>query len=388
MPSPLCEKAISEALEHGNAILKFISPNDVGITGSHQCGFYLPKSAWEMYTPYAPEKGRRDKHAVSIIWPDGRETKSAVTWYGKKTRSEYRLTRFGRDFPYLTADNVGDLLVLIPISPAEFSAYVFDLDDDIDEALAALGVEPFERWGIYRNGVVQIESEDKCIDRKTRKFAGQLTAFPDGETFSRETRRILGECLAALAKLSADDVLMKCYETEYQLFRVVERQVCQSEIVRSFRDVDDFLRTASSIMNRRKSRAGRSLENHVDYLLTRAGIPHQMRPMTIDGKPDVIIPSVEAYHNQSYPTDKLFVVGIKTTCKDRWRQVLNEGRRVTRKHIFTIQQGISTNQLSEMNRAGVTLIVPKPLHSVYPARNPATMLNLQEFISSVKRKIV
>lgn len=387
MISPSCEKAIDEVLGYGNAILKFISPNDVGITGSHQCGFYLPKSVWEMFTPHAPEKGRLDKHTVSIVWPDGRDTESVITWYGRKTRSEYRLTRFGRDFPYLTADNVGDLLVLIPRSPAEFSAYVFDLDDDIDEVLAALGVEPFERWGIYRNGVVQMETEDECIDRKTREFTGQLTNFPDGETFSRETRRILEECLAALSELSADDVLMKCYDTEYQLFRAVERQVCQSDIVRLFRDVDDFLRTASSIMNRRKSRAGRSLENHVDYLLTRAGIPHQMRPAAIDGKPDVIIPSEEAYHDQSYPTDKLFVVGIKTTCKDRWRQVLNEGRRITKKHIVTIQQGISTNQLSEMNTAGVTLIVPMPLHRVYPANNPATMLNLQEFINSVKCRI-
>lgn len=387
MLSPPCEKAINEALEYGNAILKFLSPNDVGITGSHQCGFYLPKSVWKMYTPHAPERGRLDKHNVIITWPDGRETKSVITWYGQRTRSEYRLTRFGRDFPYLTADSVGDLLVLIPISSAEFHAYVFDLDDDIDAILTVLGVEPFERWGIFHNGVAEIESQDECVDRKTKEFAGQITSFPDGDAFSRETRRILEECLVALSELSADDVLMKCYDTEYQLFRVVERRVCQPEIVRPFRNIEDFLKTASSIMNRRKSRAGRSLENHVDYLLTRAAIPHQMRPTTIDGRPDVIIPSEEAYHDQSYPIDKLFVVGIKTTCKDRWRQVLNEGRRITRKHIVTIQQGISSNQLSEMNTAGVTLVVPRSLHRVYPSNNPATLLNFQEFIDSVKRKI-
>ena len=387
MPSPLCEKAISEALACGNAILKFVSPNDVGITGSHQCGFYLPKTAWEIYTPFPPEKGRLDKHPVSILWPDGRKTESVVTWYGQKTRSEYRLTRFGRDFPYLTADNVGDLLILIPLAPAEFSAYVFDLDDDIDEVLVALGVEPFERWGIYRNGAPQFETEDECVEWQAREFARQLTNFPDGETFSRETRRILEECLSSISALSPDDMLMKYYDTEYQLFRTVERQVCQSEIVRLFRDVDDFLRTASSIMNRRKSRAGRSLENHIDHLLTQANIPHKMRPPSIDGKPDVVIPNEEAYHDKDYPLDKLFVVGVKTTCKDRWRQVINEARRVPQKHIFTIQQGISRNQLADMNTAGVTLIVPRPLHHLYPTDNPVSMIDLKGFIASVKRRI-
>ena len=51
-----------------------------------------------------PEKGVLAKHPVRVEWQDGRITKSVVTWYGKLTRSEYRLTRFGRDFPFLTPD--------------------------------------------------------------------------------------------------------------------------------------------------------------------------------------------------------------------------------------------------------------------------------------------
>ena len=60
------------------------------------------------------------------------------------------------------------------------------------------------------------------------------------------------------------------------------------------------------------------------------------------------------------------MIGLKTTCKDRWRQVLNEGRRVKAKHILTLQQGITGNQLKEMQEAGVSLVVPKPLHNKYP----------------------
>ena len=72
MTSPYCERAIEDALHYGNALLKFISPNNVGLTGSHECGFYLPYSVWEMYTPHPPVKGRNrqasDLHSLAG-WP-------------------------------------------------------------------------------------------------------------------------------------------------------------------------------------------------------------------------------------------------------------------------------------------------------------------------------
>lgn len=387
MASPLCERAIEDATRSGNAILKFISPNDTGLTGSHQSGFYLPKSVWPMYTPHAPEKGRNDEHAIRILWQDGRVTDSRIKWYGVGTRSEYRLTRFGRDFPFLTADNVGDLLVLIPRTTADFVAYVFDRDDDIEEIQASLGVEPFERWGVYQNGVPQIETEDDCVERNFRVFADPLEAFPDGNTFSATAHRVLTECVREFRQASSDETLMMCMDTEYRLFRFVERRICQPDISRLFRDVDDFLQTAARIMNRRKARAGRSLENHVDFLLTQSGVPHVMRPSSIDGEPDVVIPDERAYHDDDYPRDKLFVVGVKTTCKDRWRQVLNEGRKVPRKHILTMQQGISTNQLREMGTANITLVVPQRLHRDYPPDRPVTMQNVSEFIETVRQAL-
>lgn len=387
MPSPLCDKAISEALEYGNALLKFISPNDLGITGSHQYGFYLPKSVWKIYTPNPPVKNTNSKHSVEIEWQDGRITKSVVTWYGQKTRSEYRLTRFGRDFPWLIADNVGDLLVLIPKNKTEFFAYVFDLEEDIADIMAALGVQPFDNWAIFKNGTAVIEDEDECLTRQFNAFAAKLTYFPPGDQFSKTTRAILDICRKKdISKMSRDDLLLECYRTEYRLFQTVERQVCQKDIARLFKDIDDFLKTASSIMNRRKSRAGRSLENHVDFILSDSKIPHQMQPK-IDGKPDIIIPDVKAYDDSSYPTDKLFIVGIKTTCKDRWRQVLNEGERVPKKHIVTLQPGISANQLTEMHKAGVTLIVPKKLQKDYPAGHPIKLLDIEQFMKMVADKL-
>ncbi len=377
------EQAVEDALRYGKAIMKFISPNDVGITGSHQCGFYMPFSAWSMYTPYAPKKGENRDHEVRIIWPD-RVTRSKIKWYGKETRHEYRLTCFGKDFSYLIPDTVGDLLVIIPKSTSEFFAYVLDDDDDIDEIITALGVSPFEHWAVYDNGKPVIEGENECIEKKILGFIKDLTSFPSGSDFSKKTREILLNCYKNFSELSPDDALLKYYQTEYQLFQYAERQICHAEIARVFRDIDDFLKTAASIMNRRKSRAGRSLENHVDYILQNSNIPHKMQPK-IDGCPDIIIPDEKAYYDNSYQKEKIFIVGLKTTCKDRWRQVLNEGIKIKKKYILTLQPSISGRQLEDMRKANVSLIIPKKLQKDYPKNRSIEILELDKFIQLVDK---
>ena len=112
-----------------------------------------------------------------------------------------------------------------------------------------------------------------------------------------------------------------------------------------------------------------------------------MRADEIPGRPDVVIPSVEAYYDAKYPIEKLFIVGVKTTCRDRWRQVLNEGKRVEAKHIITTQQGSSSPQLQEMKDAKVTLVVPERLHSKYPQDAPLELVSLQIFLETVKKKL-
>ena len=85
-------------------------------------------------------------------------------------------------------------------------------------------------------------------------------------------------------------------------------------------------------------------------------IPFEIRP-DVDGEPDVILPGKVAYDDANYPTEDLFMVGLKTTCKERWKQVLREARRIPQKHILTMQKGISAAQLVQMRDANVTLIV-------------------------------
>lgn len=387
MPSPLAEKAILEAQQYGKAILKYISANDAGLTGSHQAGFYLPKPAWKLYSPHPPVKGRKDKSDVKIVWQADQTTDSVVTWYGEKTRDEYRLTCFGKGFPYLNDDTVGDLLVLIPQDLHHFLAYIIDLPDDVDDIQVALGIEVIGTWAIYDVEQKEPElSEEDCIDRQFRQFAKDLADFPAMHEFPEKTREALLKCVRDFQRKAADDRLLSLMQTESRLFRLVERQLCNKQVNRFFNDIDDFVKTASTIINRRRSRPSRSMENHVEYLLRDASVPFDVQRMP-DGEPTLIIPGRAEYANNKYPADKLFVVGVRNTCKGRWWQITQDMSRVPWKHLITMQEGISAKQLTQMHKSKVSLVVPQKLHSRYPSVDGIDLVNVDSFIKTVRKKI-
>lgn len=386
MASPDAERAVEDAFTYGKAILRYITANEVGLTGSHQRGFYLPISPeiWPIFTPQKPEKGVTHTHPVEVTWPDGTVTRSHVKWYGDKSRYEYRLTHFNRirGFPYLAPQLLGALLVLIPVKAREkFLAYVIDEPDDVEDVIAALGVSPAKDTALFVRGAGP-ETENECIERNFIAFSKALTKFPTGDQFSAATWRVLEECLRGFAGLEVDDALVRAINTEYDLFLRVEQKLCEKLLVRSFKDVDEFIATAKTITNRRKSRAGRSLENHVSYFLKRAGIPHDLRP-AIQGKPDVIIPSKKAYHDKKFDEDQLFLIACKTTFKDRWPQVLKEGKRIAQKNLFTLQKGMAASQLKEFDEANVNIIVPDEYRKKGYPKSPR-VLSVSQFFERVK----
>ena len=78
------------------------------------------------------------------------------------------------------------------------------------------------------------------------------------------------------------------------------------------------------------------------------------------------------------------MLAVKTTCKDRWRQILNEASRIKRKHLLTLQEGVSEGQYAEMEEAQVVLVVPGPLHDKYPKSVRSHLLTLQDFVDHVR----
>ena len=101
-------------------------------------------------------------------------------------------------------------------------------------------------------------------------------------------------------------------------------------------------------------------------------------------KPDFLFPSAAAYQDPSYPKSRLRMLAAKTTAKDRWRQILNEADRVDRKHLLTLQEGVSEPQFAEMKAANVQLVVPAGLVSKYPKPVCHELMTLDSFIYEVR----
>ena len=84
------------------------------------------------------------------------------------------------------------------------------------------------------------------------------------------------------------------------------------------------------------------------------------------------------------PAYGLRMLAVKTTCRDRWRQVLNEADRIGTKHLLTLQEGVSANQFREMTDAGVRLVVLEPLVTKYPKSVQPHLQTLESFIGDVR----
>ena len=181
--------------------------------------------------------------------------------------------------------------------------------------------------------------------------------------------------------------MLKWIDTEYTLFRNFEEKIYAPIYSAPFSSCQELVKFSNIILNRRKSRAGKSLEHHLATIFTVAKLEYEEQAITEDNKkPDFLFPSGKAYHNLLFPADQLVFLGAKTTCKDRWRQVLNEADRIETKYLFTLQQGISKNQLREMKHEHLKLVVPASYLNSFDKEFQTEIETLSSFINIVKAK--
>ncbi|WP_407225653.1 type II restriction endonuclease [Enterobacter hormaechei] len=137
--------------------------------------------------------------------------------------------------------------------------------------------------------------------------------------------------------LDPDEQLLDRRRVEYDIFLLVEELHVLDIIRKGFGSVDEFIALANSVSNRRKSRAGKSLELHPSiYSLSTACDTLRRRPSQKVIKTRFPFPfRAGAYHDTEFPVENLRMLAVKTTCKDRWRQILNEADKIHQVHLFT-----------------------------------------------------
>jgi hypothetical protein len=242
---------------------------------------------------------------------------------------------------------------------------------------------------ILENIGIEVEAtEDSFLDSMLEKFDGRFPKTREFSAFARDTLDKLHP------KDDPDAVLMAWMEREEILFRTLERHLISDRLTKGFAepdkktvDVDGFVAFSLSVHNRRKSRVGFALENHLEFLFDQCGILYDRGKYTENrSKPDFIFPSIEAYRNQDFAPFKLTMLGVKSTCKDRWRQVLAEARRIEQKYLLTIEASISRNQTDEMAAWNVQLVLPKSIHETYTLQQQSWLMSISEFTSLILQK--
>lgn len=378
--------AIDAVLHAQEAFCKFLSANDSGETGGHQSGILISKSAWKiLFTEDELRNNHILKKDVQVKWQDDFMTDSVFTWY--ESKNELRLTRFGRGFSLLRPEYTGALFVLAKIQDGEFEGFILNTEEDIQRFLDEFGLTPAET-----NRPIEINKAVPELVEKTAfdDFISKLKVdFPTSDEMSVAARNIYQQVHPGSSSVqnNPDRILLDWVEEEYRLFRALEYERYGEILRKGFSSVDKFIVLANKVLNRRKSRAGKSLEHHLSAIFDGNDIQYTAQGVTEGNKkPDFIFPSVEAYHDLTFSVENLCILAAKTTCKDRWRQVLNEADRLRDRHKYlcTMQQGISSAQMDEMQAEQVILVVPKPYISAYPGNRQDRIWTIGKFVRYVR----
>ena len=230
---------------------------------------------------------------------------------------------------------------------------------------------------------IQVElSEETFLDEMLSRFNGK---FPSTKEFSFYARSTLPDIDA---RADSDSALLAWMEREEILFRTLEKHLIGERLSQGFEDdVDTFISFSLSVQNRRKSRAGLALENHLEILFQECGIRYDRSVVTENkSRPDFIFPSHESYHDVRFDPVHLTMLGVKSSCKDRWRQILSEADRIDKKHLLTLEVAISSNQTEEMKSKNLQLVLPHELHKSYLAEQQNWLMTVADFTRYVLDK--
>lgn len=335
------------------------------------------------------------------------------TWYNSRGNQDHRSAEYRLYYPVAAEEIVqsakpGDTLFFCKPKTGPLLAMACPSQSSIEQQLLWLfGLQPAElfsesqrdlskergkeldftaRYILELIGIEVSVADDGWLERLLKKFGQE---FPPTEAFSKFARDNLAD-IDPVA--NPDHALLEWIDFEEKLFRTLERHIVGERLKSGFMidkvaDVDGFVSYSLGVQNRRKSRVGLALEHHAETILKANNIKYQRGVETENkNKPDFLFPGLVEYQDKSFPATNLAMLGTKTTCKDRWRQVLSEANRIETKHLLTLEPGISENQTDEMKAKKLQLVLPERLHDSYRPEQRAQLMKLQDFIVYIHQR--
>lgn len=377
---------------------KHLSGNDTLANGAHQAGPYIPRDLLLRLLPGLdrPDEANPDvRFDLDIASHDDRRLARAV-WYNNMlrggTRNEARVTNLGgAASALLDPESTGALCVFAFDGT---SCRVWVCRDEAEEEIVQDRIGPIEpgNWQLWHPagdaGFGERELRADCWLEPAEMPPEWLKEFPSPAELVEKSADLR-------PGFGVDRRLLRRRDCEFELFRSVE-QAIELPKIHDFGNhvdsVEDFARLAQPILQRRKSRSGRSLELHIRKIFLEEGLEEGRRfswqaESEPGHRPDFLFPSAEAYRDPDFPAGRLRMLAVKTTCRDRWRQILNEAARIERKDLLTLQEGVSESQFREMTAAGVRLVVPEPLAAKFAASIRPHLLTFGSFVGQVRRAV-
>ena len=384
--------------------IKRLSGNDTLANKSHQAGPYIPRKFLLDIFPHLNQPDAENPRITFDLYIDSHMDSRPVTaiWYNNKlkgrTRNETRLTNLGGErSALLDPESTGALAVFVFVldeNRAGTECHVWVCRHETEEDLIEDRIGPIEPgqyrvWTVNEAGFIDLFTHAKslrqtCFLEENEIPPSWLVRFPSGAEIIRKTIELRSD-----GGIDPDKRLIARRKCEFEIFKSVEQAFELPWIKQGFGNIDEFIARAQTILQRRKSRSGRSLELHTREILLEEGLKEGQhfshQPESEAGqKPDFLFPSEADYKNSSFPQNRLRMLAVKTTCKDRWRQVLREANRISIKHLLTLQEGVSVGQFREMVESGIQLVVPTPLVSAYPPSVQPHLQTFESFIGDVR----
>ena len=132
-----------------------------------------------------------------------------------------------------------------------------------------------------------------------------------------------------------------------------------ASVIRGFPSLDALFLSASQ---QRKSRAGRSFEHHIARILRDGRIRYEEQAITGGRRPDFVLPSVAVLTSMTRTFDEAMILSLKTTLRERWKQVTMEKFRCAL-FLATVDDRVSSEAVDGMQAQGIHLVVPESLKS-------------------------
>lgn len=382
-------------------LIKKLSRNDCGwADGSengHQNGVYIPRAIRESdFFPQLKNINQDKPHIFEsqfkTLWPAIGEIKLSNLKHYSNKGTEMHFTGVPKgEFSGLTpaslmiggilrepVDDIHHWFMIVDSASEEVELLeaMFDLGADFHYGL----FDPADALKIQKDETEQLVDE-LSVALKTGSLAAfivSVSKMPAPETLAAEAQRAFLqqhhlEDLNPYEMSTPGDAIMKISrDIEYSLYKRAERRYRAAEViriitsggtdivssvVRGFPDLDATFLSASQ---HRKSRAGRSFEQHISRLLRDGRIAFEEQAVTGGRRPDFVLPSLVVLKAKKRAFDEAMVLSAKTTLRERWKQVTMEKFNCAL-FLATVDDRVSSAAIDDMNNQGIHLVVPESL---------------------------